>query len=283
MPPAPLRHPALRWKVQGHLDLALRFVVRMAAMTEDTPKKAAPLKPAPSRRLRAKGAPRRSALRALLIWSGRGVALFLALVLGWIALLGAVEPPRGVYMRAEAHRLGGIRQTWTDWDQIAPVMARSVVAAEDANFCLHWGFDMGAIRAALDQGGTRGASTISQQVVKNVFLWHGRTWTRKALEALVTPVVETFWPKRRILEVYLNVAEFDEGVFGIDAAARHYFRVAPANLTPTQAARLAMVLPSPKTRDAARPSPSQRRRSAAILDGAETIRRDGRAACFEGG
>ena len=103
------------------------------------------------------------------------------------------------------------------------MMARSVVAAEDANYCLHWGFDMGAIREALEDGAARGASTISQQTVKNTFLWQGRSWFRKALEALLTPVVELVWTKRRLLEVYLNVIEFDEGVFGVEAAAQSYF------------------------------------------------------------
>ena len=104
-------------------------------------------------------------------------------------------------------------------------MGRSAVAAEDANFCNHWGFDMAAIRLAIDEGSNRGASTISQQVVKNVFLWHGRSYVRKAMEAVMTPVVELVWTKRRMLEVYLNVAEFDEGVFGVQAAAQHYFGV----------------------------------------------------------
>jgi len=216
-------------------------------------------------------------------WALRGLALGVVLVLVWVALLSVVNPPRGVFMRAEAHRLGGISHDWVAWDGIAPVMARSVVAAEDANYCLHWGFDMGAIRQALDQGGNRGASTITQQVVKNVFLWHDRTWSRKAAEAVLTPVVEVFWSKRRILEVYLNVAEFDEGVFGVKAAAEHYFKLAPDALTPVQAARLAMVLPNPKARSAARPTEAQRRRTARIVDGAETILRDGRAACFEDG
>lgn len=212
-------------------------------------------------------------------WLGLGLAVGLVLV--WVAVLAVVNPPRGIYMRAEAHRLGGISHDWVGWADIAPVMARSVVAAEDANFCLHWGFDVAAIREALDQGGNRGASTISQQVVKNVFLWHGRTWSRKAAEAVLTPVVETFWSKQRILEVYLNIAEFDEGVFGVGAASAHYFKATPATLTPVQAARLAMVLPNPKARSAARPTEAQRRRTAAIVDGAETIRVDGRSACFE--
>jgi len=166
-------------------------------------------------------------------------------------------------------------------EHIAPVMARSAVAAEDANFCNHWGFDVEAIKAALAEGGSRGASTISQQVVKNVYLWHGRTWSRKALEAVITPAMEAVWPKRRILEVYLNVAEFDEGVFGVEAAARHYFGVGPGQLSATQAARLAAILPNPKERSASNPSASVRRRAAQIRDGAATIERDGRADCFQ--
>ncbi len=165
-------------------------------------------------------------------------------------------------------------------EQIAPVMARSVVAAEDANFCLHWGFDVAAIRDAIEDGGGRGASTLTQQTVKNVFLWQGRSYVRKALEAVLTPLVEIGWSKRRILEVYLNIAEFDEGVFGIEAAARHYFGVGPEKLSATQAARLAVVLPNPKARSASQPTARLRRRAAAIMDGAETIRGESRGACF---
>ena len=239
--------------------------------------------PKPRRRKAAEDLPsaRRPLWRRGLRWAMRGVAFAVVLVVAWVALLSVVNPPRNAYMRAEAHRLGGIAHEWVAWQDIAPVMARSVVAAEDANFCLHWGFDMAAIRQALDEGGTRGASTISQQVVKNVFLWQGRSWSRKALEAAMTPLVETFWSKQRILEVYLNIAEFDEGVFGVGAAAERYFGVAPGALTAVQAARLAMVLPNPKDRSAARPTPAQRGRAARILDGAETIRVDGRAGCFE--
>ena len=165
-------------------------------------------------------------------------------------------------------------------DEIAPVMARSAVAAEDANFCLHWGLDVKAIEAALDSGGTRGASTISQQVIKNVFLWHGRSWIRKTAEAFWTPLSEVIWSKRRILEIYLNVAEFDTGVFGVQSAARHYFGVDAIDLSPVQAARLAAVLPDPKNRNAANPTSYLRKRSSSILDGAATIAADGRAGCF---
>ena len=192
-----------------------------------------------------------------------------------------IDPPVTVYTWQEGRRLDGIRHEPVAMSRIAPVMARAAVAAEDANFCLHWGFDMGAIRSAIAEGAGRGASTISQQVVKNVYLWHGRNWGRKALEAAITPLVEAAWPKRRILEVYLNQAEFAEGVFGVEAAARHHFGVGADALSAGQAARLAAVLPDPKRRSAAQPSPALRKRAAAIRDGAATIARDGRAACFE--
>jgi monofunctional biosynthetic peptidoglycan transglycosylase len=224
----------------------------------------------------------RARLRRVRAWLLRAVLAMLVLGVVWIASYAVLNPPGTPYMRAEALRIGApVDRSWVDFEDIAPVMARSVVAAEDANFCTHWGFDMAAIRAALDAGANRGASTITQQVVKNAFLWHGRDWSRKALEALITPLVEATWSKRRILEVYLNIVEFDTGVFGVEAAARHYFRVGPEELSAVQAARLAAVLPNPKARNAARPTASLRRRAASILDGAETIRRDGRASCFE--
>lgn len=214
-------------------------------------------------------------------WVLRLASLAFLIVAFLIVVFSIFNPPATMYMRQEQARLGQIDHVWVRMDNIAPVMGRSAVAAEDANFCNHWGFDMVAIRAALNAGGSRGASTISQQVVKNVYLWHGRNWTRKALEALITPMVETVWSKRRILEVYLNVAEFDEGVFGVEAAARHYFGVSPGNLSAVQAARLAAILPNPKGRSASNPSGAVRRRSASIRDGAATIDRDGRADCFQ--
>jgi monofunctional biosynthetic peptidoglycan transglycosylase len=221
-------------------------------------------------------------LRALRRWLLRGLVAVMSVVAFAIALFAFVDPPVTPYMASEGARLGGVDQEWVSMDEIAPVMARSAVAAEDANFCLHWGLDVAAIRAALDEGGTRGASTISQQVVKNVYLWHGRSWVRKALEAGLTPLVEAVWTKRRILEVYLNVAEFDEGVFGVEAAAQHYFGVSAADLTARQAALLAAVLPDPKGRSASQPSDFVSRRATQIADGAETIAADGRAACFGG-
>ena len=217
------------------------------------------------------------AVRRVLVWGGGGIAGF---VLIWTLLYALINPPTNAYMLSESRRLGGVSQDWVPLDRIAPVMIRSAVAAEDANFCLHWGLDVNAIRDAMERG-RGGASTISQQVVKNVFLWHGRSWARKSIEALWTPVTEVFWSKRRILEIYLNVAEFDAGVFGVQAAARHYFGVDAADLTATQAARLAAILPAPKERSAANPSSFTRNRAAQILQGAATIAADGRAECFE--
>ena len=218
--------------------------------------------------------------RRILHWAARGflgVAGFFAVL---VLLFSFLNPPVNIYQLQESARLGGLDREWAAWEEIAPFMGRSAVAAEDANFCLHWGFDMSAIRAAVAQGSTRGASTISQQVVKNVFLWHGRSWLRKAMEGVLTPAVELVWSKQRILEVYLNIAEFDEGVFGVQAAARHYFNVDARNLTALQAARLAAVLPDPKGRSASNPSNFVRNRTRAIMSGAETIAADGRDACF---
>ncbi|WP_050929610.1 monofunctional biosynthetic peptidoglycan transglycosylase [Aestuariivita boseongensis] len=223
--------------------------------------------------------------RGLWRWAGfillRATTVFILLVLALVLLFSVINPPTTHTIWSEGRRLGQVDHEWVPLDAIAPVMAQSVVAAEDANFCLHWGFDVAAIRAALEDGSGRGGSTISQQVVKNVYLWQGRSWIRKALEAAITPAVEAIWSKRRIIEVYLNVAEFDEGVFGVEAAARHYFGVGPEALSDVQAARLAAVLPAPKSRSASNPSPFVRQRAAAIRDGVATIRADGRAACFE--
>ena len=220
-------------------------------------------------------------LRRIRRWVTRGLLGLAAFYGLLIVLFSFLPPPINIYQMQEAWRLGGIEKDWVSFDDIAPVMARSVVAAEDANFCLHWGFDMAAIRDAIEEGGGRGASTLSQQVVKNTFLWHGRSYLRKALEAAITPVMELLWSKRRILEVYLNTAEFAEGVFGVQAAAQHHFGVDAGDLSALQAARLAAVLPDPKGRSASKPSDFVRKRTRAILSGAETIAADGRAGCFQ--
>ncbi|MBT8408341.1 MAG: monofunctional biosynthetic peptidoglycan transglycosylase [Alphaproteobacteria bacterium] len=217
----------------------------------------------------------------LVRWLRWGVLAAVMVVLLFVSAFGIVNPPTTPYIVSEARRLGSVQRQWIALDRMSPDLARAVVAAEDANFCLHWGFDMAAIRAAIDEGAERGASTLSQQVTKNVFLWQRRSWPRKALEAGLTPLVEAIWSKERIVEVYLNVAEFGEGIFGVQAAARHYFGVSASEVTAAQAALLAAVLPAPKTRSASKPSDFVRRRAGSIRDGAATIRADGRSDCFE--
>ena len=220
---------------------------------------------------------RRSRLWRWLAGWGWSLGLRVALTAFVLVVLFALfNPPTTLTIIQNAREYPIQDREWTRLDDIAPVMARSVVAAEDANFGLHWGFDMAEIRRVVASGQQGGASTISQQTVKNVYLWQGRSWLRKAAEALMTPVVEAVWTKRRILEVYLNVAEFGPGVFGVDAAAQYHFGTTPDRLTASQAARLAAVLPAPKTRGTGKGS----RRSRAIADGAATIAADGRDVCF---
>jgi len=218
----------------------------------DTPQTDPPDPARPQRRRQ-----RRVQLRVL---AARALAGAVALVLGLVLILSAVPLPATPYMIAERWRLGALAHEWVALRRVAPVMARAAVAAEDANFCLHWGFDMEAIRDAIDEGRGRGASTISQQVAKNVFLWQGRSWPRKALEAALTPLIEALWSKRRILEVYLNVAEFGRGTWGVQAAAQKFFGKDAARLTRREAATLAAVLPNPKRLRVDRPSPYVQRR-----------------------
>ena len=138
---------------------------------------------------------------------------------------------------------------WVGMDQIAPSMALAVIAAEDQKFPLHWGFDLEAIQAAAAHNERsqriRGASTLSQQTAKNLLLWDGRSWTRKGLEAGLTLAMEAIWTKRRILTVYLNVAEFGRGTFGVEAASQRFFHKPASRLSPSEAALLAAVLPNP--------------------------------------
>ena len=151
-----------------------------------------------------------------------------------------------------------LQRSWQPWDEISDDLKIAVIAGEDQKFSEHWGFDFGAIQAALahnERGGSiRGASTLSQQVSKNLFLWSGRSWLRKGLEAWFTGLIEILWPKQRILEVYLNSVEWDDGVFGAEAAARHHFGTNAASLSRQQASLLAAVLPNPRVWSAGHPS-----------------------------
>jgi monofunctional biosynthetic peptidoglycan transglycosylase len=158
---------------------------------------------------------------------------------------------------------------WVSFSRIAPPMASAVIASEDQNFLHHYGFDFGAIERAIDHDENsnrlRGASTLTQQTAKNLFLWPGRTLVRKALEAYFTVLLETCWDKRRILETYLNIVEFGDGVYGVEAAAHRYFHKPAARLTSEDAAILAAVLPNPHLLRANSPSAYVRKRQLWIL------------------
>jgi monofunctional biosynthetic peptidoglycan transglycosylase len=217
------------------------------------------------------------------LWRGfwRAVALILLLAVALVLLYRWVNPPLTWLMVSEWRRVGGFERDWVPLEAMSAYLPRAAAAAEDANFCDHVGFDVAGIRAALaDTDRLRGGSTISQQVAKNVFLWPERSWLRKGLEAGFTLMIEVVWPKRRIMEVYLNVAEMDEGVFGVQAAAQRYWGLDAADLGPQRSARLMAVLPDPRGRSPVSGSSFIARRGAAIERGAETLAADGRAGCF---
>lgn len=196
-----------------------------------------------------------------------------------VALLRYVDVPVTAMMLQQEMPLRAQRHDWVARDAIAIEAAQAVIAAEDQRFLVHNGFDVVQIREAVeayrDGGDLRGASTISQQVAKNLFLWSGRSFVRKGIEAYVTLLIEATWPKERILEVYLNVAELGEGVFGVEAAAQAYFGTSAASLSDEQAALLAAVLPNPKQLLADRPSEYVRSRQDWILGQMRALRADG--------
>jgi monofunctional glycosyltransferase len=196
------------------------------------------------------------------------LTLVFVLTLLPVILLRWVDPPTSAFMLRE-QLTRPIQHRWVDWPQISPHVKVAVIAAEDQKFPKHHGFDLDSINDALEERErgrrVRGASTISQQVAKNLFLWPGQSWVRKGFEAYFTALIETFWPKRRILEVYLNVAEFGSGVFGVGAASELYFGKRAARLSASDAALLAAVLPNPKRLRVAAPSRYVRSRQDWIL------------------
>jgi len=212
--------------------------------------------------------------------------LFVAFVLvpvTWSGIYRFVEAPVTVLMVQRAAEGQQIRHTPIPFTQMSPNIVRAVIASEDAHFCSHHGFDVQAIQDAMeaneDGGRLHGGSTISQQTAKNLFLWPGRDWVRKSFETYFTTLIEFLWPKRRIMEAYLNAAEWGDGIFGIEAASEARFGVHASELTPLQAARLAAVLPSPNRWSVVNPGPYVRRRAASIVARAEVIRNDRLAAC----
>ncbi|ELO0859630.1 monofunctional biosynthetic peptidoglycan transglycosylase [Citrobacter amalonaticus] len=212
---------------------------------------------------------RRVILRVVIIFAvfwGGGIALFSVVPVPFSAVM--VERQIGAWLQGDFGYIA--HSDWVSMDEISPWMGLAVIAAEDQTFPDHWGFDVAAIEKALshnerNENRIRGASTLSQQTVKNLFLWDGRSWLRKGLEAGLTVGVETVWSKKRILTVYLNIAEFGDGVFGVEAAAQRYFGKPASRLTQSEAALLAAVLPNPLRFKAAAPSGYVRSRQAWIL------------------
>lgn len=226
---------------------------------------------------------RLSVVAARLLLAALLASVLLVLLLRWL-------PPPGTALMVERKLESWIdgqpidlQRDWRPWEELPDELKVAVIAAEDQKFAEHWGFDVDAIRAALahnERGGSlRGASTLSQQVAKNLFLWSGRSWLRKGLEAWFTVLIEALWPKQRILEVYLNSAEWGPGVFGAEAAARHHFGKDARHLSRQQASLLAAVLPNPREWSAGRPGGyvSRRagwiRRQMAQLGGSYYLRR----------
>ena len=228
---------------------------------------------------------RKSSFSARVIgWLFKALLAFVVLSILWVLLYRFVPPPVTATMLANAPERG-ISKDWTPLDRIDPDMARAVIAGEDAKFCEHRGFDQEAIADAWSRyregGRIRGGSTISQQTAKNAFLWQGGGFFRKGLEAWFTLLIEQLWGKRRVMEVYLNVAETGIGTYGAEAGSRRYFDHGTDRMTATEAARIAAVLPLPKKRGAVAPTGFTRRYGNSILVRMGVVRREGLDGCLD--
>ena len=200
-------------------------------------------------------------LRAISRWLLRAVLLLLV-VFAALVVLWAYAPPVSTLMLARWVTWRPVERVWTPLERIAPALPLAVLASEDGRFCRHWGVDWGALRAVVvtagEDGPARGASTIPMQSAKNLFLWPSRSALRKGLEIPAALVIDRAWGKRRVMEAYLNIAEWGEGIFGAEAAAQRYFRKSAAQLSPKEAALLASALPNPLRRDPAHPGVRQK-------------------------
>jgi monofunctional biosynthetic peptidoglycan transglycosylase len=222
---------------------------------------------------------------------GRLVRAVVALVLifGFIgpvfmvAAYRVIPPPITFLMVQRLVEGHGLSRRWVPLERISPALVRAVIAAEDARYCEHMGFDTGAIEKALAANAAgkklRGGSTISQQTAKNVILWPQRDYVRKGLEAWFTVLIELGWGKPRIMEVYLNTIEWAPGVYGAEAAANYWFHTSAAELTPAQAARLAAIVPKPLAWKAAKPGPYIQRRSGKLAARAGVVKRQDLDSC----
>ncbi|MGB3844939.1 monofunctional biosynthetic peptidoglycan transglycosylase [Sphingopyxis sp. YF1] len=211
---------------------------------------------------------------------------FVIASVAWVLVYAVVPPPVTLTMLLDGN---GITKDWESLDNIDRNMVRAAIAAEDGKFCSHDGFDRDAIEQAIERNTSgkgkrlRGGSTISQQTAKNVFLWQGSGWTRyvrKVPEVWFTFLIEQIWGKRRIMEVYLNVAETGIGTYGVEAGAQRYFKKSAAKLAPAEAARIAAILPLPKKREAVSPSGFTRRYGNTIAARIGQVRRDGLDSCI---
>lgn len=226
----------------------------------------------------------RGIVRRLVVWLLRLIALFVILSVAIVAIYRFVPPPVTLTMVGDALGGHGIEKSWRPLSAIDPNMARAAIAGEDSRFCTHHGFDFTAIETAYARnargGHIRGGSTISQQTAKNVFLIQGGGYVRKGLEAYFTVLIETLWGKRRIMEVYLNVAETGIGTYGVDAGSRRYFGHDAGHLSADEAGRIAAVLPLPKKRAAIDPRGFTRHHGKAITRRVGVVRNDGLDRCL---
>jgi monofunctional glycosyltransferase len=219
------------------------------------------------------------------VWAGKALLAFIAGSLLLVLIFRFVPPPFTLTMAGDLASGHGISKSWVPLNRIDPDMARAAIAAEDSSFCTHNGFDYDAIAAAMyrnAKGGKvlRGGSTISQQTAKNVFLWQGGGFFRKGLEAWFTVLIELIWPKKRIMEVYLNVAETGIGTYGVEAGSQRYFGHSASTMTRAEAARIAAVLPLPKKRAGVAPKGFTRRYGNSIAARIAVVQNDGLDACL---
>jgi monofunctional biosynthetic peptidoglycan transglycosylase len=207
------------------------------------------------RRAAASKRKRRPLWLRILRWAAVVVAILVAIPLVLTPLYRVAAPVSTVmiWRGITGHE---VRRYWVTLDAVSPNLIRAVVASEDNFFCTHHGVDWGAVREVIETGADRGASTIAMQVARNLFLWQSRSYVRKALEVPLAYYADLVLGKRRVMEIYLNIAEWGPGIFGIEAAAEYHFGVHAAALTPGQSALLAVTLPNPETRDPAHPSAS---------------------------
>jgi monofunctional glycosyltransferase len=189
----------------------------------------------------------------LILWPMLGVVLLI--------VLGRFVPVPSTLMLYRWATGEPVIREWTALGEISPHLPKAVIAAEDQLYCEHWGVDFDVLRELISDpdGPSRGGSTLTMQTAKNVFLWHGRSYLRKAIEVPLSLVIDAAWGKRRMMEVYLNVVEWGDGIFGAEAAAQHYFRKSASRLTATEAARLAAALPNPELRGSSGPTRHSRR------------------------